>query len=118
MKTITLSDKQYTLNPVDESLARKYVDWAKTQLADPILSLVDTLKILPKDLAEIAIREAIAEKRKPLTIDDPAVTALMKTFEGAEKLIALVWEKNNLPMPQVWDLHKEAEATLGQGYFA
>src|SRR5947209_7356353 len=113
MRYLKLKDRTFTLADFDERLAKQILAWCKDKLPDPLIAIKDILKDFPPKLQAEMVKEAMTERRMPLTLDNPQVQALLKTPEGLEQVMMLMFKRHHpeLTPEQVWAIHKDAVNT-------
>lgn len=118
MKVIKLGDKEYRLADIDVAASKKLLEWAKPRLTDPVQFILKELASLPEHLKAEVLKEHLAMKRQPVTLDSPDMQALLRTPEGSEFVVMLMWQTNNpeLSTEQVWELHQQAVDQYGDDY--
>jgi hypothetical protein len=118
MRILNLQGKTYKLADFDEKLAGELLAWAKTKLADPLAEIKDIIKDFPPWLQEVLVKDAMAAKRTPKSIDHPEVSALLKTPEGLERVMLAMFTKYqpDLKADDVWAIHHSAVKEFGEEY--
>jgi hypothetical protein len=118
MKILTLSDASYKLAEFDQKIAAEVLTWAKTKLPDPIEELKKFLNGFSATLQAIMVKEAMLQARIPKSIDSPEVQGLIKSPEGLEKVMFLMFHKYqpDLTIEDIWKIHHQAVRELGENY--
>lgn len=118
MKKITIENKEYRIAAFDEKITKDFLGFANVMLPDPLTQAKDSIGGFPLHLQELIVKDALAAKRIPRSIDDPQVQAFAKTPEGLGKLLCLLYQKHQpeLTEDEVWELHFKATDTLGEKY--
>jgi hypothetical protein len=79
----------------DRGIWRKFLDWARTQLPDPVEEALKVVDRLPEKVANALVQKALEEKTAFLSIGSPKVTALLQSMEGGIYLLYLLLQKNH-----------------------
>lgn len=79
----------------DRGVWRRFLDWARTQLPDPVEEALKVVDRLPERLAAVVVQKALEEKTAFLSIGSTKVTALLQSMEGGIYLLYLLLQKNH-----------------------
>jgi len=87
-------------------------------MPDPIESIKGNLSGLTQRQQDMIIREAMQQKRMPLSIDGPEFQAFLRTPEGIEKIVAIMFQKYqpDMTIDQIWEVQMKAVEELGENY--
>lgn len=96
----------------DKTIVGELFAWAKSQIPDPLVAVKSQLlefKDYP-ELQKAILDDALAQRRIPLTIQHPAISAQYATPEGAVKINAYRWRRHQpeLTEEQAYALHARA----------
>jgi hypothetical protein len=117
MRLLKLSDKEYKLSELDSKEAMADIlAFAKKHLPDPIDAISTQIAKLPPRLQEIAVKEAVKAARKPRSMNDDDVQAVLATPDGIEFVMMTAFKTSGLNAEQVWQVHRQAVKELGDNY--
>src|SRR5438094_313783 len=118
MQELSIDGKQYKFPSQNEYL-KELLGCARKNLPDPFEALPDLSKFPPK-LQEVMIRDAMERRRKPKSIDDEEIQAWLKTPEGFEDIMLLLFRKHQpqLTFAEILEINKQAVKEHGQDWFA
>ena len=72
-----------------------WLDWAKTQLPDPLAIVKKDLETWPKEVQEYLVRQALDRATRALSIGSPEVSLLLDSPEGSCRLLYHLLKKNH-----------------------
>ena len=78
----------------DRTIWRQWMDWAKTQLPDPVEEALKIIDRLPEKVAGEVVRKALDEKTSHLGLGSPKVNGLLGSVEGSAYLTYLLLRKH------------------------
>jgi hypothetical protein len=84
----------WKLARLDRGIWRKWIDWAKTQLPDPVEEALKVVDRLKPEVASAVVQKALEEKTSFLSLESPKVAALMRAPEGMMQLLYLLLKKH------------------------
>jgi hypothetical protein len=87
--------RTWQLARLDRGIWRKWIDWAKTQLPDPVEEALKVVDRLKPEVASAIVQKALEEKTSFLSLGSPKVNALMRAPEGIVQLFFLLLQKNH-----------------------
>lgn len=117
MRLLKLSDKEYKLADLDDKEAMaEILEFAKKHLPDPLDAISERIGKLSPRLQEVAVKEAVRAARKPRSMNDDDVQAVLATPDGIEFVMKLAFKHTNLSAEQVWQVHRQAVRELGENY--
>jgi len=79
----------------DRGVWRRFLDWAKTQLPDPLEEALKVVDRLKEPAASNLVQRALAEKTTFLSIGSPRVAELLQSLEGGVYLLYLLLQKHH-----------------------
>jgi len=85
--------RTWKLARFDRATWRQWMDWAKTQLPDPVEEALRIIDRLPEKVAGEIVRKALDEKAIHLGLGSPKVNGLLGSVEGAAYLAYLLLRK-------------------------
>src|SRR5688572_23179921 len=88
---LTVDGREYRVHPLTVSDFGALQRWLNDRAPDPLAAIREGLEKLPIEAQKYAIREAMAEARKPKPgLGSPEAIALLGTYEGTIELVYLV----------------------------
>lgn len=99
-QTLWLGDKVYHFSRYERRLVRRWLDWARTVLPNPLEQVEKALPDLPEECAVAAVDIARDLTIKSLCLDSPELRELAYSWQGVRHSLALCLEE--LPLPEAY----------------
>lgn len=86
---IEVGGTKYTLSRFSRSLLKKFIEWADTQLGNPLDQVRDKLAGFPVAMQEIIVKDALERQRLRKSVNSPEIEAIMQSPDGVTYLLHL-----------------------------